>query len=120
MPNNLTDRAALEKIQEIVYDDSAKARPSIKAMNAILDLTRDALRRGPSEQDWLEDELMEVMRIVAPGMASAMPDEITYAIMVTAIRRLMEADTDRYEALLERWQKRQNASPATLDSKTEK
>jgi hypothetical protein len=63
-----------------------------------------------SEQEWLEDELMEVMRIVAPGMGSAMPDEITFAIMVTAIRRLMEADTERYEALLERWQKRRSAT----------
>lgn len=60
-----------------------------------------------TEQEWLEDELMEVMRIVAPGMGGQLPDELTYAIMVTAIRRLMEADTDRYEALLERWQQRQ-------------
>jgi hypothetical protein len=61
--------------------------------------------------DWLEDELMECMRIVAPGMGCAMPDEITYAIMVTAIRRLMEADTDKYEALLERWQARHASEP---------
>lgn len=56
---------------------------------------------------WLEDELIAIMQTVAPGMGSPMPDEITYAIMVTAIRRMMEADTDKYEALLERWQKRQ-------------
>lgn len=70
----------------------------------------DALsaRTEARENEWLEDELMEVMRIVAKGMNPDLPeeDEIIYAMMVTAIRRLMEADTDRYEALLERWQKR--------------
>ena len=66
---------------------------------------------GPnSEVEWLEDELMECMRIVAPDMGGAMPDEITFAIMVTAIRRLMEADTERYEALLERVTKRRSAT----------
>lgn len=68
-----------------------------------------------TETEWLEDELMEVMRIVAPGMGGAMPDNITFAIMVTAIRRLMEADTDRYEALLERWQKRHSREPQLDD-----
>jgi len=55
------------------------------------------------DTDWLEDELVEVMRIVAP---SAQEDQITHAMLVTAIRRLMEADTEKYEALLARWQKR--------------
>lgn len=79
------------------------------------DLIVAALRaygsHGPNdEQVWLENELMACMQIVAPGMGSAMPDEITYAIMVTAIRRLIECDTERYEALLERWQKRTRAT----------
>jgi hypothetical protein len=55
------------------------------------------------DTNWLEDELVEVMRIVAP---SAQEDQITHAMLVTAIRRLMEADTEKYEALLARWQKR--------------
>jgi len=59
------------------------------------------------DTDWLEDELVEVMRIVAP---SAKEDNITHAMLVTAIRRLMEADTEKYEALLARWQKRQGGS----------
>lgn len=64
------------------------------------------------ENEWLEDELMEVMRIVAKGMTDTHEDEIIYAMMVTAIRRLMEADTDKYEALFERWQKRHAAEEA--------
>ena len=61
------------------------------------------LARPESHTHWLEDELVEVMRIVAPGMVGRQPDEITYAMLITAIRRLMEADEVRYEALLERW-----------------
>lgn len=75
----------------------------------VIDTLR-ANRPEVGETMWLEDELMEVMRIVAPGMAEPMPDEISCAIMVTAIRRLMEADTDRYEALLERWQERHTSN----------
>ena len=59
------------------------------------------------DQKWCEDELMEVMRIVSKGMTpETQEDEIIYAMMVTAIRRLMESDTERYEALLARWQAR--------------
>lgn len=62
---------------------------------------------------WLEDELMEVMRIVAHGMTpETQADEIVYAMMVTAIRRLMEADEARYEAVLESYQKRHPAPAA--------
>lgn len=66
----------------------------------------EAASTEDAEREWLEDELVECMRIVSPGMAEPKPDEITYAIMVTGIRRMVEANTDRYEALLDRWQKR--------------
>ena len=54
--------------------------------------------------EWLEDELVSIMQTVAPREGE---DQIHHAIMVTAVRRMMEADMAKYEALLERWQKRQ-------------
>lgn len=51
--------------------------------------------------EWLEDELMEVMRIVMPR-----EDDFTAAIQTHAIRLLVECDAEKYEALQERWTKR--------------
>ena len=58
--------------------------------------------------EWLEDQLMECMRLVSRGLygAGQEEDHLTDALRLHGIRLLVEADTERYEALLERWQKR--------------
>jgi len=51
---------------------------------------------------WAESELLEVMRIV--GEPDGTDDDITRLMKLTAIRRMVEADQERYLELL-RWSK---------------
>lgn len=58
--------------------------------------------------EWLEDELMEIMRLVSKGLYGDTPDdELTDALRLHGIRLLLEADIEKYEAVLERWELRQ-------------
>lgn len=59
--------------------------------------------------EWLEDELMEVMRIAVHDQAD---DDMIRAMKLHGIRLLVEGDVERYEALFARWQARHpNAEP---------
>lgn len=59
------------------------------------------------EQHWLEDELIEVMRLASRGLwAPDKDDAITDTLRLHGIRLMLEANTERYEALLDRVQKR--------------
>jgi hypothetical protein len=69
-----------------------------------------ALRSETADIAWLEDELVEVMRIVSPRERTRDEDAIDHAMLVSGIRRMMEADTERYEALLTRWHKRHDGN----------
>jgi hypothetical protein len=71
---------------------------------------RNALRSETADIAWLEDELVEVMRIVSPRERTRDEDAIDHAMLVSGIRRMMEADTERYEALLTRWHKRHDGN----------
>ena len=58
---------------------------------------------------WLEDELMEITRLVHNGLYEKLPggeDEITDAIRLHGIRLLIEADIAAYTRLMSRWQAR--------------
>ena len=52
-----------------------------------------------SEPTWAERELAEIVRIVQPHENE---DAVTRAMILTAIRRLIEADGKRYLALLKK------------------
>jgi len=97
----MTDEARVERFAHRLADGC----PTIlRSLASNINVPNSAMPLAEKQDtDWLEDELVEVMRIVAP---SAQEDQITHAMLVTAIRRLMEADTEKYEALLARWQKR--------------
>ena len=50
-----------------------------------------------NELSWAENELLAVMRIIGPPDGT--DDVITYAMKFSAIRRMIEADEDKYVAL---------------------
>ena len=50
--------------------------------------------------EWAESELAEIVRIVSPAINE---DAVTNAILITAIRRLIEADYRRYLDLMKRY-----------------
>jgi hypothetical protein len=121
MPNNASTDSTIDLLNDVaeflegqadVRDGSDGPRPN-KAMELMaraeieIERLKRASLRGPSEQEWLEDELVAVMQTVAPGMAGMEEDDIIRLMVVTSIRRMIEADTERYEALLDRWQARQ-------------
>ena len=53
-----------------------------------------------SELSWAEAELIEVMRIIGPPDGT--DDLITYAMKFSSIRRMVEADEDKYLELARR------------------
>lgn len=66
---------------------------------------------GPSEQEWLEDQLIEVMRLASRGLWEPEKDDaITDTLRLHGIRLLVEAYPERYEALLDRVNKRRDAT----------
>ena len=69
-------------------------------MKSDYDTLRTALAAARSEADWAEREVLEIMRIVGPGDGS--DDDIIRLMKLTAIRRMLEADVDKYTALADK------------------
>ena len=68
--------------------------------------------RGPnSEVEWMEDQLIEIMRLASRGLWAPDKDEaITDTLRLHGIRLLVDAYTEEYEALFARHQTRHDAT----------
>lgn len=79
-------------------------------VNELMDraLKAEAALEGMKEQEWLEDQLIEVLRLASKGLFGEHKDDsIDDTLRLHGIRLLLEGQEDRYAALLERVQKRQ-------------
>ncbi len=73
--------------------------PGLLTAAEAFDALKEYIRQNLQTATWAERELAEIVRIVQPREHE---DEITHAIRVSTIRRLIEADEERYLNLMGR------------------
>lgn len=73
------------------------------------------IERLAGDADWAEREVLEIMRIVGPGDGS--DDNIIRLMKLTAIRRLLEADVEKYTALADKHMESADAAIAQRGEK---
>lgn len=65
-----------------------------------LEVAQQSIREMEGDAKWAERELLSILQIVGPGDGS--DDDIIRMMKLTGIRRIMEADEEKYSALIDK------------------